>query len=192
VTVEIPLTRGLVALVDDADADLLRRTSWHAIPGCYTWYASRGIQRADGRSTTQLMHKMLTGWPRTDHINGDGLDNQRANLRPATAGQNVANARKGGGSSRFKGVSWWKRSGRWQAYIMIDGHQAFLGHFDAEEDAARAYDAEARQLFGEFARLNFPGPGERSAIGDPTPRIRRTTSTSWRHERLRRKAGACD
>lgn len=180
-TVEIPLSRGLAALVDDADVDLLLRTSWYAIPGSYTWYAARGVRRHDGRWTTQLMHKVLTGWPRTDHINGQGLDNRRANLRPATTAENVSNMRKHRGSSRFKGVCWSRREQRWRATIELDGRQAYLGVFREEEAAAQAYDAAARNHFGQFAALNFPGVGEGSAIGELSRRLRRST-TEWRRK----------
>lgn len=180
-TVEIPLSRGLVALVDDADADLLSQSTWYALPGTYTWYAARGVRRADGRWTTQMMHKVLTGWPKTDHINGDGLDNRRANLRPATASQNVSNKRKTGGSSRYKGVSWDARNRRWAVRIDVARRQHYLGKFLDERLAAEAYDAAARKHFGEFAALNFPRPGERSALVDvPALRIRPTTTTMWR------------
>jgi HNH endonuclease len=94
-----------------------------------------------------------------DHANGDGLDNRRANLRPATHGQNQQNSRKArtyGGlppTSRYKGVS--RFSARWKAEIRSPLGYFYLGLFDKEEDAARAYDAKAEQIYGAFARLNF-------------------------------------
>jgi hypothetical protein len=100
----------------------------------------------------------LTGWPLTDHINGDGLDNRRTNLRQATPTQNNANCGiRGHNTSGYKGVSLRPdRGNRWRATIRIHGLQYFLGLFDDVEDAARAYDAAALELFGDFARLNFP------------------------------------
>jgi hypothetical protein len=110
------------------------------------------------------MHHFLTEWPRVDHANGDGLDNRRANLRPASQLLNARNLRKRQGtSSRFKGVCRLP-DGRWQANIRINGHSRHLGWFVDEEAAAGAYDNAARELFGEFAAVNFPQLGERGAL----------------------------
>jgi hypothetical protein len=90
-----------------------------------------------------------------DHINGDGLDNRRANLRPATRAQNAANRRpRAGGSSRFKGVHWSKADNRWVARIHSGGRDITLGRFLGEYDAARAYNRAAVRVYGEFAYLN--------------------------------------
>jgi AP2 domain len=104
-----------------------------------------------------LMHILITGI-RTgiDHANGNGLDNQRTNLRPAGQRLNMANIRPQATrkSSRFKGVRLLP-SGKWQARIRV-GQPVYLGVFGDEEAAARAYDAAARAAWGEFGRLNFP------------------------------------
>ena len=90
-----------------------------------------------------------------DHINHQTLDNQRANLRVCTRSQNMMNMRKRPGcSSRFKGVCWNKANDNWIAYIMVNYCQKTIGYFDDEVDAARAYNAEARIKFREFALLN--------------------------------------
>lgn len=173
VTVEIPLTRGLVALVDDDDAPTVRAYTWAAMRGPRTWYAHRnGIRRPDGRYAGQLMHTLLTGWPRVDHLNGNGLDNRRPNLRPASASENARNSRKRqGATSRYKGVHWSKRRRGWIAKIYVPkvgsgrlARPVELGCFDAETAAAHAYDDAARSHFGPFAALNFPLPGERYAL----------------------------
>ena len=111
-----------------------------------------------GRMRIMYMHKLITGWPRTDHKNHNGLDNRRENLRPATHTQNQQNTRPRVivGTSRYKGVCWSKRERKWRAVIKFAGVQRHLGYFADEEDAARAYDAAARKYHGEFACLNFP------------------------------------
>jgi AP2 domain len=147
---------GRVALIDDEDWELVSQHNWSVSEHPGVAYALTGIER-DGKLTTIRMHKFLTGWSRTDHINGDGLDNRRANLRPVTQAQNQANQRPWrGGSSQYKGVYYQRRSRKWAANIMISGHTWYLGAFTVEEDAARAYDAAAIEAFGEYAFLNFP------------------------------------
>jgi hypothetical protein len=109
------------------------------------------------------MHRVLLNAPASlhvDHVNGNGLDNQRSNIRLATPGENQHNGRlRKNNSSGFKGVSWVTRDKRWQVSIWLGGKQRALGRFQNLEDAARAYDNAARELFGEFARLNFPEEG---------------------------------
>jgi hypothetical protein len=156
--VEVLLTHGMVALVDPADAELVLRYTWRAHHSHRTVYARRSLQRRpDGRRPQQYMHTLITGWPLVDHINGDGTDNRRSNLRKATVGQNNANVRKRiGTSSQYKGVRWRTDTRRWQARIRAARELRHLGFFSDEMDAAVAYDDAARIAFGEFARLNFP------------------------------------
>lgn len=154
-TKEIPLTRGLVALVDDEDYDLVKDISWSASSVKYggRCYARRWVP---GTGATQGMHALLTGYALTDHINGNGLDNRRANLREATHAENCRNRRKGSrNTSGFIGVSWHTQRGKWRAQIKVQGRTRSLGMFLDPEDAARAYDAAAREHFGEFAAQNF-------------------------------------
>jgi hypothetical protein len=103
---------------------------------------------------------LMTGrWPQNqiDHVNGVRDDNRWCNLREATNRQNQYNQRSAHkSSSRFVGVAWCKRSGRWTAYICPDGTKVPLGNFSSEEDAARMRDVAARQMFGSYAKLNFP------------------------------------
>lgn len=161
-TIEIPLSKGFVAIVDEADAEAVLAHAWSAFEHGRTVYAQRSVKR-DGKWTTQRLHQFLTGFPRTDHGNGNGLDNRRANLREATQGQNLYNQIRTRGASGFKGVTWWKRDQCWKAQISAGGVNRHLGYFPNARDAALAYDAAARELHGEFATVNFPKPGERAA-----------------------------
>lgn len=167
--VEIPLTRGLVALIDDADLELVGRFNWHAKPAGRTHYAYRTYKGDTGRRICQAMHQLICGYGITDHVNGDGLDNRRGNLRSVDQAQNNCNARKRTGSSSiFKGVKRVPLSREsWAARIKVNGEERHIGSFGTEADAALAYDAAARSLFGEYAALNFPGPGERCALTVP-------------------------
>jgi len=158
VVTRIPLSRGLVALVDDDDAPaVLAAGKWHANLCRGRWYA-RGAHVVDGHRRKVYLHTLLTGWPYVDHIDGDGLNDCRANLRPATHAQNIANQRhRTGTSSKYRGVSYWRRDGTWRAYIARpDGRFRHLGYFPTPELAAAAYDVAAIAQWGEYARPNFP------------------------------------
>jgi hypothetical protein len=150
----IPLNKdGLVVLVDDADYRVLAELGrWRVHRSGHVLYAARSKPGGG----VLLMHQALTGWERTDHINGDGLDNRRANLRPATHAENMRNRRiQRNNTSGFKGV-YRTRNGRWRARITVVGQgKRDLGTHATAEAAARAYDAAAVELFGEFARPNF-------------------------------------
>ena len=145
-------------VVDEADYGLVEAAGpWHLSICDGKWYARRPVRGGDGSVRWQGMHTFLTGWPLVDHIDGDGLNNRRSNLRPATPSQNNANRRKSRqNTSGFKGVSYYHRTSRWRAYVGVDGKAIHLGYFDTAIDAARAYDAAALEHFGEFARINFP------------------------------------
>lgn len=115
------------------------------------------------------MHTMILGKaPRgmdIDHFNGDVRDNRRRNLRIANRSQSMANVRKRRGTmSMYRGVTLGNPSQRWLAQITVNYHHFYLGSFNHQIDAARVYDAKAREFFGEFACVNFPEIGERSAL----------------------------
>lgn len=157
---EIPLTQNKVALVDDEDFESLSAYIWHAhkAPKSPTYYAARN----DGSGFFYMHREIMNAAPgvKVDHKNGNGLDNQKSNLRFCTHHQNMMNraahstANK---TSRFKGVYRIKSRPGWFAAIKFNRKTVNLGYFKTEEDAARSYDAKARELFGEFARPNFPG-----------------------------------
>lgn len=147
---EIPLTRGRVALVDEADLALVMQYSWRAAPRNLTTYAS-----ARTKAFTGYMHRLILQPPdgiEVDHVNCNGLDNRRINLRIATRHQNASNSRSRGGTSRFKGVSR-NATGGWLV-TLGGGPTRYVGTFQSEIDAARAYDRAALEAFGEFARTN--------------------------------------
>jgi hypothetical protein len=162
----IQLTQGFVALVDDADFEALSRWHWSVKEADGRWYAVRGTCRGPRNSPVKhqiKMHRQILGVDDPsvliDHRNGNGLDNQRGNLRIATNAQNGYNARKRHGTttSKYKGVTWDTARGKWTASIMVSRRRYALGRFENEEDAARAYDDAAQRWFGEFSRLNFGG-----------------------------------
>jgi len=150
---QIPLTQGQFAKVDDADFDWLSRWKWTAQRHGRGFYAMR---REKGRLV--LMHRLINNTPDdmvTDHRDGDGLNNQRANLRTATHLQNTMNRRaKRGGTSRYKGV--WsdpnpRNSKQWRSAIRLNGKIKYLGRFHTEDAAGEAYARAAVEHFGEFA-----------------------------------------
>jgi hypothetical protein len=157
----IPLTQGMVALVDDEDYADLAQFKWYArkSPKDHTYYAARNVKQA-GRQITERMHRRILNaqvGQIVDHENHNGLDCQRHNIRICTQRQNNGNRRRNiHSSSRFKGVTWYGRYKKWRAQIQNNGKEIHLGYFDDEEQAAHAYDKKAIELFGEFACLNFP------------------------------------
>lgn len=157
----VPLRGGVglfsFATVDEADMELVRSRNWRAWKNHNTWYA------IDGKGV--LMHRLILGIEgmgraiECDHINGNGLDNTRANIRIATRSVNMQNRRKyGGGSKKYTGVKPSDNGKRWKARIYHNGKPILLGTHDTEEQAAREYDKAALALFGPLAHLNFPLP----------------------------------
>lgn len=160
----VTLSRGYSAIIDVADEQAVNAFKWHVIPRTRTQYAARNIVLPDGRRTTVALHTFLTGFAITDHLNGNGLDNRRFNLRNATAEQNGRNVRLlRTNTSGYKGVSWVAAHKRWESKIYFNGRKKYLGEFHSKEQAAKAYDEAARAVYGEFATLNFPRPGEMPA-----------------------------
>lgn len=153
---EIQLTRGFVTIVDDEDFARFGGSSWHAYPNnradhprLIKWYAR---SKRHG-----ILHRAILDAPaglQVDHINGDSLDNRRANLRLCTHAQNMQNRWYRTSCVGYRGVQPKKR--RFRAQIFTGGRHLRLGTFADPIEAARAYDAAARRLHGEFARLNFP------------------------------------
>lgn len=149
---EIVLYNGEVALVDDDKVELVSHYSW--------WLDKDGyaLTLVEGKQT--LMHHLVYGKKvMLDHKNGNKLDNTANNLRPCNKSTNAMNQKKWSKptSSRYKGVSLFKRTGKYAAYIKKDGKRTHLGYFLTEKEAALAYNNKAKELFGEFAKLNKVG-----------------------------------
>ncbi len=153
---KIILTQGKVALVDDKDFEYLVNWTWY--------YSIRGYAELYERGKTIRMHRVVlerklghSDFEDTDHINGDSLDNQRDNLRPATHVQNSYNRGKNkNNTSGYKGVDQYAQTGKWRARIQVNGKNTCLGYFYNKIIAARAYDRAAIKYHGEFICLNFP------------------------------------
>lgn len=151
--------RRLVALVDDSDFDFLNQWNWSGCKHRNTYYAHRVDTTGKDRIKIK-MHRLLMGVSNPeisiDHKDGDGLNNQRGNLRIATNSQNSMNRRavKKNTSSKFKGVYLHKKCNKWVAEVGSRNERKYLGLFTTEVEAAGAYNIEAKKLYGEFANLN--------------------------------------
>jgi hypothetical protein len=149
------------AIVDPADYDALCRFKWRLNRSSRTFYAFCTVSRGPLLKPRVIwMHRQVANPPDgllVDHINHNGLDNRRSNLRFATDSTNQQNARKSitKTTSRFKGVDFVKPTGKWRARIAVAGKRLFLGSFTDELDAALVYDRAALKFFGEFACTNF-------------------------------------
>jgi len=149
----ILLTQGFETLVDDADFSFLNQWKWYAnrVNERGTIYAVRTDKSAGKPKKIYLHRLLLTTSKFVDHVDGNTLDNRRANLREASNAQNQHNRGKSRrNSSGYKGVSFHKRDNKWQAKINIKGKAKFLGYFDNPVLASQAYEAKACEIHGEF------------------------------------------
>jgi hypothetical protein len=158
----IDLTRGQAAIVDAEDCEILSAFKWYAkfSPFTSSFYAVRKAT-IDGKRTTILMHREIFGahhGEKIDHQNRNTLDNRRGNLRVASSRQSVLNQRllTARNRSGYRGISLDQNAQRWRAQIKVKGKQIHLGFFNTAQEAARVYDAAARQYHEGFTSLNFP------------------------------------
>jgi hypothetical protein len=167
-TASIPVYhRGNVAdyaLVDDEDVERLKAYNWGLQRQHNSRYAYGYLPGATPSKRRVLMHNLIMDTPsgmECDHVDLDGLNNVRQNLRNCTPSQNTCNTVKRRSyqgnkpSSVYKGVSWHDHTQKWEAYVTIGGKLKYLGVYASEKDAARAYNIAAHAHFGEFARLNI-------------------------------------
>lgn len=153
--IKILLTQDKFTLIDNKDFDIISK---------YKWYAHRRRKNYYAETTKKqkhiLMHRLIMNIInpeiQIDHIDGNGLNNQRHNLRICTHQENHFNKKsRKNSSSKFKGVSWHSSHKKWRCVIGINTKHIHLGYFDNEKEAAYVYDIAAKQYFGEFANLNF-------------------------------------
>ncbi|MDD5551392.1 MAG: HNH endonuclease [Candidatus Omnitrophica bacterium] len=152
------LTRGKVALVDDEDYERTTQYRWCAMHINYQWYADRALSKKEPKNAFTEMHRFIMNPPKgmmVDHRDGNGLNNQKSNLRICTRAENMMNrGKQPNNTSGYKGVR--INKGIIIAQIGFKNWNYHIGCFPDKESAARAYDKRAKELFGDFARLNFP------------------------------------
>lgn len=159
--------KKIEVIIDKKDEFLFDQYTWTASDnGCGTVYVHRRTRKHEGgRPRKVYLHRVLTkagSGQIVDHINRNSLDNRKSNLRIASSSINNINRGKNKSwrgkptSSKYKGVSWSNKGEKWHSYIWCDDERVHLGYFTEERDAARAYDAMAHELYGEYAYLNFP------------------------------------
>lgn len=153
----VPLTRGCEAIIDAADVPLVEGRNWFAFPSRNTVYARSSGPKVGGRQRAALMHRILAGTAGdlvTDHRDGNGLNNRRANLRVATPQENTWNGSgRINSKSGVKGVHWRCDCRKWQAQIALDGQKIGLGVYRCRTAAQLAYAKASGELHGEFGRI---------------------------------------
>jgi len=155
---EIILTQGKVAIVDDSDFEYLNQFKWHVNKQGNTYYVIRYKRTSLKKRVYESMHRLIMKPDKgfvIDHLDGNGLNNQRNNIRICTVSQNSMNRNKTvKNKSGFKGVIWWERNSTWKAEIRLNKKKIYLGYYENIIDAARAYNAAAQKYHGEFANIN--------------------------------------
>lgn len=159
--ITLQLTKGFTGVIDATDSELATH-KWRTWTNGTNHYVVRTV-RVDGHNLVESLHRIvmarildrpLLRSEVVDHIDGNGLNNQRSNLRLASNSQNIANSRiSKNNRSGYKGIYWLASHKKWRAEIRVRGQQIFLGMYDTPEEAHEAYKAAALDHFGEFARF---------------------------------------
>ena len=151
---KIELTQGKYAIVDDNDYAYLSQWNWNCNKNNRAFYAVRTVNH----SGKMNMHRQLIGDVEgkvCDHINGDGLDNRRSNLRHATHSENMRNRKLNlNNTTGYKVVSWRPKPNKWESSIRVNGKYRYLGRFSTLMEASEAYNSAALRYFGKFSKLN--------------------------------------
>lgn len=158
----IKLTQNKYALVDDEDYEQINQYKWQIHYVGRNCYARGNLQKVNREWKKQYMHRLIMNCPeelQIDHINHNGIDNRKRNLRICTQSQNNRSQRswQKKTSSKYKGVCWNNYSGKWKTQIRLNNKEIHIGYYANEINAALAYDKKAEELFGKFAYLNFKG-----------------------------------
>jgi len=155
---KIELTQGQVALVDDEDFDYVYQWNWYAHKDGNTFYVARAGGRVNGSMTTITMHRVILGVPSegfvTDHVDGNGCNNQRSNLRFVTYRQNAQNRSKMFKTSKYHGVYWNRQAGKWMAKIYMNNKNKHLGYFTSELQAFYTYKKAVEALGETVLEIN--------------------------------------
>lgn len=151
------LTQNKKAKVSNEDFESLGKYRWYYKHQAGGGYAARNTPYSQGvpRKTIR-MHRQIMDTPvgfETDHINGDKLDNRRENLRIVSKSQNQWNRKKQNGSSKYKGVYWNKTNQRWHVQLQVNKKKVWLGYYETEEEARKAYENGIKKFFGKFGRV---------------------------------------
>ncbi|MCD4831544.1 MAG: hypothetical protein K8R02_07025 [Anaerohalosphaeraceae bacterium] len=172
----LKLNKGRYAIVDYDDWKALKKFNWRLRKSPTTLYAERTAYTVTNRQRNIALHRQIMNASKgifIDHINHNGLDNRKTNLRPATPAQNAWNRKQSNAnwksSSKYRGVKWHRKSAKWSAQIGFNNKRKHLGYFVNEIEAAKAYDIAARKHHGNFATLNFPpqaGEGANPSVFD--------------------------
>lgn len=152
---EIILSDGKIAIVDDCDFERLSKFKWQSFTRGKCTYARRSV-KVKRETKNFSMHNEILGLKNIDHIDGNGLNNKRDNMRPCSHVENMRNRRKHiFKTSKFKGVAWKKTHQKFESYIRMAGTLIPLGYFDSQKEAAEIYNLAAALFFGKFAKLNI-------------------------------------
>lgn len=158
----IRISSGHYAIVDDIDYPLVSKYTWTLSKSGNRLYAITTKRRTPikySKRDTIYLHRLImnvSGWHNcVDHINGDGLDCRRSNIRLCTRGQNAMNLKiRVDNSSGYKGVYFNQQRKKYAAQIQIDKKTKFLGLFHTKEEAAEKYNEYALMYYGEFSSIN--------------------------------------